>query len=188
MLMIRPYARPRINGTKDRHIKNAEVRFVSMTLRHSSSVRSTRDLRTLIPALFTNMSTRPKVELICFSRERTCASWLTSARKKRASVPPCAASAAVSFSFPSSRPTSASLTPSFARSSAIAFPSPRLPPVISATRCCNFSMTNSKTHELTSRLEPLGDVEDHRTYEPADQRNDQHRKHVSKDMGPVSSA
>ena len=39
-----------------------------------------------------------------------------------------------------------------------------------------------------SRFEPFGDEEDHRTYKPADQRNDEHRKHVSKDMGPVSSA
>lgn len=43
-------------------------------------------------------------------------------------------------------------------------------------------------HRLTNRLEPLGDEEDHRTYKPADQRNDEHRKHVSKDVRPVSSA
>ena len=48
-----------MSGTKARHIRNTLVRFVSMTLFHSSSVNSVIALRTLMPALLMRICTPP---------------------------------------------------------------------------------------------------------------------------------
>jgi len=87
-----------------------------------------------IPALLIRMSARPNRSPTACSTARTCFSSVTSARNTAASAPH---SAAVSSSFAWSRPTSASFAPAAPSSTAIARPSPRLAPVMTATRPSN---------------------------------------------------
>src|SRR5579863_1442130 len=121
-------------GTNARHMRNVEIRLVSSTLRNSSSVKSTRFLRTLIPALLIKICALPNLAFTASATAPTWSSLVTSATKMSAVAPLAAISSRTCSSRARSRATSAICAPAPASAFAIASPRPRLPPVITAVR------------------------------------------------------
>ena len=107
--------------------------FVSITVRHSSSARSSGRFRMLIPALLTRMSIPPRRSATVSAMCRCAADSVTSASIAIVLAPIASSADTARADFPASRPTTAMLAPARASPRAIPNPMPPLPPVTTAT-------------------------------------------------------
>src|SRR5215468_3436831 len=122
-LIILPRLRSIIPGATARAQRNMEVRLVTSTSSHSSSVTSTDALSRVTPALLTRMSMGPSARSASVTAARIPSALVTSSGMARARPPAASISAAANAIW--SLPRAAQ---------AMARPSPRLAPVTSAVR------------------------------------------------------
>ena len=116
-----------------REQRNALVRLVSMTWRHSSSSSSCAGLRTLVPALFTRMSRRPQRRTASATSASTDSSLQTSTVSAIASVPSACRSRTAALDFSALRAATTTRAPALASPRAMPRPMPPFPPVTIAT-------------------------------------------------------
>src|SRR5215831_10443024 len=133
-LIILPRLRSIIPGATARAQRNMEVRLVTSTSSHSSSVTSTDALSSVTPALLTRMSMGPSARSASVTAARIPSALVTSSGMARARPPAASISAAANAIWSLPRAAQATAAPASPRARAMARPSPRLAPVTSAVR------------------------------------------------------
>src|SRR5262247_534028 len=126
-LMILPRLRSIMPGATARAQRNMEVRLVTSTSSHSSSVTSSDGLSSVTPALLTRTSMGPSVRSASVTAARIPSALVTSSGIARARPPADTISALA-------RAAQATLAPASAKARAMARPRPRLAPVTNAVR------------------------------------------------------
>ena len=114
-------------------ITNRLRMFRSITLSQASTGWSSAGAPQVAPALFTRMSILPSLAIVCSTMPRACASSDASAAIHCASMPRAFRCATASSRSAALRELSMSVAPASPSASAICKPSPRDPPVTSAT-------------------------------------------------------
>src|SRR5262249_23549228 len=132
--MILPRLRSIIPGATARAQRNMEVRLVTSTSSHSSSVTSSDGLSSVTPALLTRTSMGPSVRSASVTAARIPSALVTSSGIARARPPAASISAATDTISALARAAQATLAPASAKARAMARPRPRLAPVTNAVR------------------------------------------------------
>src|SRR4029077_5708815 len=150
---IEPERRFIIPRAAARHVWNVPLRFVSITMRQSSSdIRAINPSR-VTPALLTRMSSSPTASTNAFA----CSGSETSASTARA---PDSLATSSASSFPE-RYTSGQSAPARASSRAIARPIPREPPVTRAAFPSSDANASARGERLLELVDLLGSRDGH---------------------------
>ena len=118
---------------KNLDVSTRPFKFTVMILSNSSSVMSKNGVGELTPAPLTKMSTRPNFASTSARSFASSALEVASQWKNSALPPSLAILSSRAFAFASSRPTSATVAPAFAKPSAISPHSTPVPPMTTAT-------------------------------------------------------
>src|SRR5689334_21726325 len=143
-------------------------RLVANIVRHSSSVRSMKDLRPPppMPALAKQPSTRPKMSSVAFIAALTEAGSVTS-QTRVSTLPDSPAMLAAAALFLSAlRPQIETLQPWPASACAMPSPIPPLPPVITATRPVRSKRFMARFLYFASSWQVLGKTSRHQAHQP----------------------
>src|SRR5215467_8243547 len=133
-LMILPRWRSIMPGATARAQRNMEVRLVTSTSSHSSSVTSSDGLSSVTPAFLTRMSMGPSARSASVTASRTPSALVTSRGMARARPPAASIFAAADAICSFARAAQATAAPASANAKAMARPRPRLAPVTNAAR------------------------------------------------------
>ena len=130
---MRPYPAAAIVLPKIWHPRSVPVRLVSITRDQSASSTSSVGPFCVIPAAFTRMSTLPNWASTASCSACTCARSATSLTTRSVRRPSPSISAATASTAEDRRELATTSAPASANPSAIAWPSPVVPPVTTAT-------------------------------------------------------